>query len=637
MSSKSKRNVWGAVFAIVVVVLSVLAGFLAGRGQLGAFLSGDGNRGAVVVIFALASFFPISAIAYQLFQRDTQIDRLESDFCLLGIDIPERYKVGIHPTAEEYHDYIQDVYKRSYDPWNYVIHCTLAALVAVLGLTLFFGPPVTTGSDALLDVNTLQAMRYGFIGAYIFSFQLVYRRYRTLDLQPAIYMYCTFTLIAGLAFNYVALEAISDLAGSQATQAATGLGAGILAIVAFSLGYFPHLAIRWFDQVAHTALGMGQRRANELPLGLIDGISQLHETRLRDEGIDNVQNLASAPIGDLLINTRFSAQQLIEWVDQAALYLYLDPNEIVSFRRGGARCISDLFDRWGLYYVKKVEKDKYLTTKGVDPDGLLGEPRPIKKPLRDARKERAPEFQSTPERLDAVYCATREGPNIAYIENYWRNSKILVKQALDAFLNEAVEAGRKEGRKDFYEEVGEAGTGGLVPEKLKSMWGDEEWHEGAETADAMLGHARVAAAFEDFDEAIATYRRIIEQYPHHSRARNGLAWLYADELPKDRLEEKHLDEAVKSAEEAIRLAKTQEDEEAIPSYLDTLAKAKIELARRKTDSKEKEHLLDEAEQHLREAEAVPETQKWTSNPLAVRAHLREIADMRQTIAGDADN
>lgn len=381
-------------FGIVVVVSSVLVGILAGRHQLGAFLSNRENQREILAIFALASFFPISAVAYLLFQHEIQVRRLGRDFYLLGLDIG----AGPGASLKDCDQHIQDLYESSHISWNFAIQSTLVVLLTILGLSLFFWPP----ADELLDAGTLQAMQYGFVGAYIFSVQLIYRRYTTLDLQPTVYTNCALTLIAGIAFNFVAFTAVKAVAGNDQTQAATGLEGGVVAIVAFSLGYFPYLAIRWFNRVAHTALGTQRRRADELPLGLIDGISQFHETRLRDEGIDNIQNLASVALDELLINTRFSAQQVIEWVDQAVLYLYLHPSEIESFRRLRIRTFSDFEVQWRAY--SEVEEEAPL-------DKV--------KDLERAKRDRALEFQSTPEHLDALYSATRLGPNVAYIKNYW--------------------------------------------------------------------------------------------------------------------------------------------------------------------------------------------------------------------------
>jgi hypothetical protein len=134
-------------------------------------------------------------------------------------------------------------------------------------------------------------MWYGFVGAYLFSIFWVYRRYTTLDLQPYVYLYCTLTIIAGLGFNHVALEAINKLISSSSSPDAdiAGIGAGLVGITAFSLGSFPSLTTRWFNRLAHSVLIESPHRADRFPLGLIDGISRFHESRLLDEGIDNTE------------------------------------------------------------------------------------------------------------------------------------------------------------------------------------------------------------------------------------------------------------------------------------------------------------------------------------------------------------
>jgi len=289
---------------------------MAGRHRLWEFYYNGTDERAFFILFVVAGLFPFSAIAYRIFQRDTQLAELQKEFELLGI---VKHESSTSDSSGQ--EYVLLRYTQSYGLWNFAIQSMFAVYLTAIGLSLFFWPPQIDGNH-LLDANTLQAMRYGFLGAYIYSLQLIYRRYTTLDLQPTVYMNCTLTMISGLAFNYVAFQAISKLSATpNANQVATGAEAGLVAIVAFSLGYFPYLALGWFNRLAHTAIGVRQRRSDALQLELIDGISQLHETRLRDEGIENIQNLAAAPIDQLIVNTRFSAQQVIEWIDQAILYL----------------------------------------------------------------------------------------------------------------------------------------------------------------------------------------------------------------------------------------------------------------------------------------------------------------------------
>ncbi len=349
----------------------------------------------LLIYVALAGFFPISAIVYGVARSSTMLTELKNDLDLLGIMTSQ--------------DRILERYQRAYAQWNYAAHYMLTVLLTLLGLSLFWLP--AGGTVYGFNADVLQAMRYGFLGSYIFAISLVYRRYTTMDLQPYVYMNCALTIVSGLAFNYVAFEAIGKMIPASQAQIA-GIGAGLAAVTSFSLGFFPYLATRWFSRVAYTALQERQRRSDQLPLAFIDGISRFHEARLRDEGIDNLQNLASARIDELLLNTRFSAQQIIEWIDQAALYLYLEQSEIESFRRGGIRNVSDFQDFWGPFRARFVLRED--GTVGHEPTTLPDE----------FRKALAQQLQSTPERLDALYRTTAVGPNMAHIRRYWESLKL---------------------------------------------------------------------------------------------------------------------------------------------------------------------------------------------------------------------
>ena len=605
----------------LVVAFCLLIVLMAGRDQLNAFILHNQHPRIFLLILATAGIFPISALAYQIFQRETQLQDLQRDFELLGI-------IRRDPEGAVSEDILRR-YSRTYNPWNFTIHVTLVVLLTVLGLSLFFWPP-GTGTTDLLDVNTLQAMRYGFVGAYVFSVQLIYRRYTTLDLQPTVYLNCVLTLIAGLVFNYVAFETISSVSlSTDKSSPTTGAEAGIAAIVAFSLGYFPYLAIGWFNRLAHGALAMSQRRSDQLQLGLIDGISQLHETRLRDEGIDNIQNLASVRIDELLLNTRFTAQQVIEWVDQAVLYLYLEPSAIESFRRGGVRTISDFQAYWGPYSVERVNKEFG--------DQVLGSVVKIVDELREARQSQAQQLQSTCEHLDILYRTTLEGPNMAYVENYWKNTKELAQVVQQSVLGErkaAIQAILAVGKQVY--EVGRmhpddesvrSAAGKLTSLILSDTSFDHLVDEQEIGPDVLVSQAWLVGNAGDYDRATKIYKRVIEQYPDHAMARNNLAFVYADNLRRS----EHLDEALRLAEEAVRLGRERGQAIDVPGYLDTLATVKIRLAENETDIVKKRSLLDEAEAHLREADAAPADKRWPTNKKEVDEHFKEINALRSKL------
>lgn len=308
------RSTFVAYSALALSIGALVVGFIAcwslqsmvGRA---AIPLGDPFFAWLGMALLMAGLFPLSAIAFTWMEVPGIVEQAKNDCKMLGAD--GKWNRYADPTASRY------------NPSNYALHYSLAIIATLMGVGLFFRDP-----DKHLSINTIQALRLGFLGAYLYCVGLIYRRYTTLDLQPSVYLRCAAGLISGLAFNYVAFTTFDNVSllhtGDNAIdtqQRFTGTAAAVTAIVAFSLGYFPNLAIGWFTRISHTALQQDVRRSDALPLSLIDGISELHEARLRDQGIDNIQNLATATIRDLVLKTPFDAQEIVEWIDQAVLLL----------------------------------------------------------------------------------------------------------------------------------------------------------------------------------------------------------------------------------------------------------------------------------------------------------------------------
>ena len=64
-----------------------------------------------------------------------------------------------------------------------------------------------------------------------------------------------------------------------------------------------------------------------LPLSQLDGLTVWHEARLEEEDIENIPNMATAEIVNLMLSTRFPPDRIIDWVDQAILFTHLGPDE----------------------------------------------------------------------------------------------------------------------------------------------------------------------------------------------------------------------------------------------------------------------------------------------------------------------
>ena len=59
----------------------------------------------------------------------------------------------------------------------------------------------------------------------------------------------------------------------------------------------------------------------KFPLSDLDGLTVWDQARLLEEGIEDMHALATANLVDLLLGTRVPVNTLVDWVDQALLYL----------------------------------------------------------------------------------------------------------------------------------------------------------------------------------------------------------------------------------------------------------------------------------------------------------------------------
>ena len=67
---------------------------------------------------------------------------------------------------------------------------------------------------------------------------------------------------------------------------------------------------------------------------MVDGITLWDEYRLEEEGIENVQNLATADLITLALKTHFNFRTLLDWVDQAVLIDRMDSKAITLREKG---------------------------------------------------------------------------------------------------------------------------------------------------------------------------------------------------------------------------------------------------------------------------------------------------------------
>ena len=197
----------------------------------------------------------------------------------------------------------------------------LTTVIFAVAWTVLLGNP-----EFISDPATVWDMiAFGFLGAYSFIVQMLVRRFFQSDLRPSAYASAVLRVIIVLIL-VCALHQIDF--GSPQHEAA----------VAFFVGFFPLIGMQALQRLAATLLRVVVPSASpDYPLSQLDGLSVWYEARLLEEGIEDMQNLATANLVDVILHTRVPVGRLVDWVDQAHLYLHLSPSKRGWSHRRGRR------------------------------------------------------------------------------------------------------------------------------------------------------------------------------------------------------------------------------------------------------------------------------------------------------------
>jgi hypothetical protein len=189
------------------------------------------------------------------------------------------------------------------------IFVTTAMFAAGWTALLWRSPVYSTSRMTVKD-----ALAFGFAGVYVFVVQMLMRRYFQSDLKPSAYIGAVVRVVTVLIVVLVVHRVWGD-----------GQIRGEEAAAAFIIGFFPLMGIQFLQRVATVSLRtFVPSLRNPYPLSDLDGLNIWYEARLLEEGIEDMQNLSTANFVDVILHTRVPVGRLVDWVDQAVLYLHLD-------------------------------------------------------------------------------------------------------------------------------------------------------------------------------------------------------------------------------------------------------------------------------------------------------------------------
>jgi len=283
------------------------------------------GRALQLVFIITASLLP--ALLYFLFDRQqlgTLRDRFEHQIFRLDpnvetlVDVQARYGRQI---TEIYGPVLERNEGRLIRGTRWPIF--VATVLITMGWILTLMPV-----DANLAINNAgeipsllvpgrKALIFGFLGVYFFALNMSLLRYARADLEPKAY--------SSIAVRFFVVVISAWVIGVTLVE-----GNLVILAIAFMVGIFPESAItviREFIRKDESAVAkLIPYPKEEHPLTDLEGIDIYDRSRLADEGVTNIEALAHHDLIDLMLETRIPVPRLIDWLDQAILYLHLTPS-----------------------------------------------------------------------------------------------------------------------------------------------------------------------------------------------------------------------------------------------------------------------------------------------------------------------
>ena len=332
---RTLRQTW-AVFAVTVIAIGGPLSVFAGRPDL-SDVSSEVSAWMLIAVFGSG----VPAGLYFLFQRQ-KVSTLREAFLRDVVRLDPNVQT-IEDADRAYGALLEEAYG-SDSPGG------LGAKLPVVLTTLLFTVLWTYGlgdpeSETLL-LPIENVVMYAFLGSYLFAINMLFRRYARSDLGPKAYTHIIVRSLAAMTAAWVVSQ-VPGVAGDS------GRPTDMMLMVAFLIGVIPETGTTILQDVLRQRPALGKAIPSlreEHPLSNLDGISLYDSTHLLEAGIENIQGLAHNRIVDLILWTRVPTPRLVDFVDQAILYLHVrgpasaddDEDALALLRRHGIRTATDL-------------------------------------------------------------------------------------------------------------------------------------------------------------------------------------------------------------------------------------------------------------------------------------------------------
>ena len=206
---------------------------------------------------------------------------------------------------------------------------------------------------------------WGFGGAFLYSFTMIWRRYMAMDVTPNTYTYAGIRFLTSM-FLGCTVGALLGSAQAMGGRAVTDRAMVPLCAVVFFIGMFPDFGLAYLRDVAKRFLGKSMNNQDEISLLCVSGLDLWHESRFRQDGINNAHNLANTELPRLVRTFPFPAGQLVSWVDEALLLIHVAEDRLVRLNAAGVYTASAV--------LRALQDPRRLaqlaSTTGLEPDAL---------------------------------------------------------------------------------------------------------------------------------------------------------------------------------------------------------------------------------------------------------------------------
>jgi hypothetical protein len=184
------------------------------------------------------------------------------------------------------------------------------------------------------QLGSLEVILFGFLAAYVWALWQLF--HRMVDRDVTVYAFHVIT-IRVVTTIVLAITIYQLFKGTTPYLPAPGSQAyNNFIFVAFAIGFFPEVMLRWLSAKARAFFQKGEP-SSYLDVEAIEGIDTFTRARLAEAGIAEANHLANSNPVTLAIRTPFGLPLLVDWAGQAQLLVLLKEAKFNRLRAQGIR------------------------------------------------------------------------------------------------------------------------------------------------------------------------------------------------------------------------------------------------------------------------------------------------------------